>query len=68
MAGWRFPCRDCVGLVANHLAKRGGIRTWQRYEQADLATFEWQRRPAYLNNLLQGYAESIEQHLVSGWG
>jgi DNA replication protein DnaC len=68
IAGWRFPCRDCVGLVAGHLAKSGGIRTWQRYQAADLSTFEWQRLPVHLANLLQGYAETTEQHLVSGWG
>lgn len=68
IGGWCFPCVDCVATVTDHVMASGGIRTWQRYQQSDLTTFEWQRLPAHLTNLLKGYAEGIEQHVRRGWG
>ena len=65
---WSYECRSCVFPVHEHVRNSGGVIGWKRYADADLATFAWSKLSPTSQKVLQGYAESLDNHLDAGWG
>jgi DNA replication protein DnaC len=65
---WVTRCWDCVEHVETIARASGGIRTWRRYQNVDLAGFDWHRLPTPAATLLQEYADDLDLHLSEGWG
>ena len=65
---WTADCGGCVDFVADNYRRSGGIRTWTRYKQTDLTTFDWSRCGDEQGSMFQSYAANLEAHIHTGWG
>ncbi len=65
---WVTRCWDCVEHVETIARASGGIRTWRRFQDVDLAGFDWRRWPTPAATMLQEYADDLDLHRSEGWG
>ncbi len=61
-----LPCPDCSNIANPPFVETGGLATWSRFAQADLAGFHWSLLPGPVTQAIQGYARQLEEHLNAG--
>ncbi|MEM7130386.1 MAG: ATP-binding protein [Chloroflexota bacterium] len=61
-------CPWCKGQIEMNLHNAGGIQSWQRYDETDLATFDWSRIGAQSADMIQCYAEWMDDSIGNGCG
>lgn len=66
--GHNTSCPWCKDQVQLAYQSSGGILEWERYESADLTTFDWNRIGIQQTDSLQNYAEEFDDMLRAGNG
>ena len=66
--GQNASCPWCKGHVEMSLYGSGGIQGWLRYAETDLATFDWRCIGPQPADIVQSYAEWMDDSLSTGSG